>query len=385
MGMGVGLGGHPTRNLFPEQLDLGPLETTTEVPEGSPVLARESPETWNRPQLGAGARAGAGAGAAERRHLWAGSLMPGAPEEEGGLWRRGDAGLVAPEGKKSGKGGEGGLACTQPLPPSQPFPPPPPNGGGVGLGQGLARNRRPSSASPPLPGGGGEVGEGGSKLLGVAPPPPAPVSLNKGVKIVRSYSYHGLGSQALYDKGVGQLTLKQRHRPSEKSPEYKASFFRFLGVLIRDLVKRRHRQNLKEEESRQQAKQRGGVGGPPDRHSAHRAVVRDSKGGGVGGPRAPPPNPKSRSNPGSINNNSTKGPGSPPSAPPRTASAAAAAAAAAAAVGSVGAAAAAAGVSGGAARIVGGESLQRVPGSTASSAPRRHGGDSGAGALAAAR
>jgi trimeric autotransporter adhesin len=62
-----------------------------------------------------------------------------------------------------------------------------------------------------------------------------PASLSMPVKFVRSYSYHGLRSEALYDSPArrrSKLTISQRRRQGENSEAFKERFFRFLGVLI---------------------------------------------------------------------------------------------------------------------------------------------------------
>lgn len=118
----------------------------------------------------------------------------GGGEEKGGGgglgWRRGEAGLVIPE----------------PLPPKprsvtiqQVVSQRAPRIGNVPSGGGDAKRPlsapRPSTTSPTLP-----------NMAGGDHKPTAPKEvrvLSPGVKIVRSYSYHGLGSMALYDANEG--------------------------------------------------------------------------------------------------------------------------------------------------------------------------------------
>ena len=114
---------------------------------------------------------------------------PDDKEAAGGLgWRRGDAGLVVPE----------------PLPPKprtvtiQQVVPQRVARIGDAPGGGREAKRplggpRPATTSPTLPMG----GEQKSKM------PKEMQVLTPGVKIVRSYSYHGLGSMALYDSARG--------------------------------------------------------------------------------------------------------------------------------------------------------------------------------------
>ena len=114
---------------------------------------------------------------------------PDGKEAAGGLgWRRGDAGLVVPE----------------PLPPKarsvtiqQVVPQRAPRIGDTPGGGREAKRPlggpRPATTSPTLPLG----GEQKSKM------PKEMQVLTPGVKIVRSYSYHGLGSMALYDSARG--------------------------------------------------------------------------------------------------------------------------------------------------------------------------------------
>ncbi|CAM9103033.1 unnamed protein product [Ascophyllum nodosum] len=158
----------------------------------------------------------------------------GAEEKEsGGLgWRRGEAGLVVPEplapksrsvtiqqviqqcGSRTGDNptAAGGAKKT--------ITPP-----------------RPASASLAPPTGG--VDESKAQ--------PEPQTLSQGVRIVRSYSYHGLGSLALYDSANrGSARYALRKRPNENSEQFKACFFRFYRLLVRDFVKRRHRSIIKE-------------------------------------------------------------------------------------------------------------------------------------------
>ncbi|CAM9472017.1 unnamed protein product [Chrysoparadoxa australica] len=73
-------------------------------------------------------------------------------------------------------------------------------------------------------------------------------SLYKPVKIVRSHSYNGMRSKALYDqggpahRGAGGTKARRIGRPSKLSEEYKKLFFDFLAVLIRDTTNRLSKQ-----------------------------------------------------------------------------------------------------------------------------------------------
>lgn len=113
-----------------------------------------------------------------------GESLGGEEKERGGFgWRRGEAGLVVPD----------------PLPPrstlsiQQVIPQRTPRIGDTPDGGGEAKRPltvpRPATASPTLPDGGEHKSKTPKSLPG----------LTQGVKIVRSYSYHGLGSMALYD------------------------------------------------------------------------------------------------------------------------------------------------------------------------------------------
>lgn len=151
-------------------------------PMGPPGGGPHPPSFWAAPietargtvgrVVGGAAGAGAGGGLDEK--------------EAGGLgWRRGEAGLVVP----------------QPLPPKsrsvtiqQVVPKRAPRivdavGGGGGEEKYPLSAPRPATTSPTLP----TAGEHKSKA------PKELHVLSQGVKIVRSYSYHGLGSMALYD------------------------------------------------------------------------------------------------------------------------------------------------------------------------------------------
>jgi hypothetical protein len=75
----------------------------------------------------------------------------------------------------------------------------------------------------------------GSTTTGTTVASAVPASLSMPVKFVRSYSYHGLRSEALYDSPArrrSKLTISQRRRQGENSEAFKERFFRFLGVLI---------------------------------------------------------------------------------------------------------------------------------------------------------
>ncbi|CAN0063005.1 unnamed protein product [Laminaria digitata] len=189
-------------------------------------------------------------------------------EAAGGLgWRRGDAGLVVPE----------------PLPPKprsvtiQQVVPQRVSRIGDAPGGGREGKRplggpRPATTSPTLPMG----GEQKSKM------PKEMQALTPGVKIVRSYSYHGLGSMALYDSARGSARYSLRKRPNENSKQFKACFFRFLRFLLRDLVKRRHRSIVRErgaKAARQAAEKSFNSSGA----TAAAAAAADSNGAGGGG------------------------------------------------------------------------------------------------------
>ncbi|CBJ31008.1 Phosphatidylinositol 3-and 4-kinase family protein [Ectocarpus siliculosus] len=178
--------------------------------------------------------------------------VPPAEEKNGNMagpglgWRRGEAGLVIPEPMPQQKprpvmqsvvphrvsrvGGDGG------------------GGGGGGDPKRPLAAPRPATASPTLPPAGGEHKSKSPQELQQA--------LTPGVKIVRSYSYHGLGSMALYDAAKrGSARYSIRRRPSENSKQFKLCFFRFFDFLVCDLVKRRHRTMVKERAARQAAEQ----------------------------------------------------------------------------------------------------------------------------------
>jgi hypothetical protein len=75
----------------------------------------------------------------------------------------------------------------------------------------------------------------GTTAAGTTVASAVPASLSVPVKFVRSYSYHGLRSEALYDSPArrrSKLTISQRRRQGENSEAFKERFFRFLGVLI---------------------------------------------------------------------------------------------------------------------------------------------------------
>ncbi|CAM9444076.1 unnamed protein product [Ectocarpus sp. 12 AP-2014] len=176
---------------------------------------------------------------------------PPAEEKNGNMagpglgWRRGEAGLVIPEPMPQQK----------PRPVMQSVVPHRVSrvGGDGSGGDGSDPKRplaapRPATASPTLPPAGGEHKSKSPQELQQA--------LTPGVKIVRSYSYHGLGSMALYDAAKrGSARFSIRRRPSENSKQFKLCFFRFFDFLVCDLVKRRHRTIVKERAARQAAEQ----------------------------------------------------------------------------------------------------------------------------------
>lgn len=119
----------------------------------------------------------------------AGAGFQGDKEAAGGLgWRRGDAGLVVPDPLPPK---QRSVTIQQVVPQRAPRIGDTPGGGRDGkrpLG-----GPRPATTSPTLP----MAGEQKSKM------PKEVQVLTPGVKIVRSYSYHGLGSMALYDSARG--------------------------------------------------------------------------------------------------------------------------------------------------------------------------------------
>lgn len=110
----------------------------------------------------------------------------GDEKEAGGLgWRRGDAGLVVPEPRPPKTRS---VTIQQVLPQRAASRIGDGQSGGGEL-KGSLSGPRPATTSPTLP----QPGEHKSKM------PKEIDGLSQGVKITRSYSYHGLGSMALYD------------------------------------------------------------------------------------------------------------------------------------------------------------------------------------------
>eukprot|EP00752_Nemacystus_decipiens_P002871 g2672.t1 len=214
-------------------------------PMGPPGGGPHNPLFWAsavEPARDAGA-SGRGLRAEEKD----GAAGPGAGAGAGIGWRRGEAGLLIPEPMPQPKprsvtiqsvvpqrvarmGGEAQQGTC--------------GGGGSGDAKPPLTAPRPATTSPTLP----MPGEHKSKT-----PTELQQVLTPGVKIVRSYSYHGLGSIALYDSAKrGSTRYSLRKRPSENSEQFKVCFFRFLRFLLRDLVKRRHRTIVKERQAAEQ-------------------------------------------------------------------------------------------------------------------------------------
>lgn len=191
------LAAKPSKNSSARPSAGGTLEAMVEgdhespSPMGPPGGGPHPPPFWATPvEPARGAGAGGKGVRAEEKD---GAAGPGA-----GLgWRRGEAGLVIPEPLPQPKSRSVTIQSVVPQRASRMGGEAQQGGGGGGggsSGSGDAKRPlaapRPATTSPTLP----AAGEHKSKV-----PKELRQVLTPGVKIVRSYSYHGLGSIALYD------------------------------------------------------------------------------------------------------------------------------------------------------------------------------------------
>lgn len=168
----------------PAKASLEPMAEGLEspYPTGPPGGEPHPPPFWaattdsSRDSVGGGGSGGGSSG---------GGAGGGGDEKEAGGrgWRRGDAGLVVPEPRSSKPRS---VTIQQVFSQRARIGDTP---SGTGESSGLLPCPRPATTSPTLP----ASGELKSKT------PKEIHALSQGVKITRSYSYHGLGSMALYD------------------------------------------------------------------------------------------------------------------------------------------------------------------------------------------
>ncbi|KAG5187671.1 phosphatidylinositol 3 and 4-kinase-domain-containing protein [Tribonema minus] len=152
---------------------------------------------------------------------------PGALPLAGSSGSSSDGGGSGSAGFGPGKTRSGRLLS---VPEVDPLPPP-------ALVAARGGNRGASGAAPPPPAVGDGRGCGGAGGAGNAAA--AAHALSFGAKIVRSYSYHGLRSEALYDspdrRRSSRVGGSQLRRVAEDSDEFGEHFFRFVGMLIQSM------------------------------------------------------------------------------------------------------------------------------------------------------